>query len=230
MLIIGNTSEILETKGALEHYIISHGFTFLQMNFKQTKEENLIWKNIKNPFTKKSKDNKNLSLEDVLTILNEEILLLIELKLRKRNTKKTLTKLIEILKKLKNSQNISISCSNIKILNELLKIKQDLQFELGLTINRRNLIKIIKQKIELEELDFIKVPRRLIKNKIEFLKKLKHELSHLGIVLEYEKPMYKENDEELEWYMKETLDAIIVNEPYTAKRILQKQTLPKQNN
>lgn len=222
MNIIGHTSHLNNNKNALQHFLIANPCDTVEMDFRLTRDNILVWThdrlvNSKDVCKSEYKELGLLTLDDVLEILNGDMALLLHLKGVRGVNNKNIDKLLKALEILKEyplyTELESISADFIR---RILTYKEDLSYlDIGLIINFFTTFKYRKGNISgLEKLDFVSLSSELWENsKVGDDYHRYREL--FPNVREYAwtwERIYQENDTRIKNYMAKGADGIITSD------------------
>lgn len=223
MEIIGHTANINKTSNALQHFLIANPCDTIEMDFRLTKDNVLVWThnrlvNGKDVSKSGYKELKLLTIDEVLEILNGDIALLLHLKGVNGVKRKNFDKLLRTLEILKEYPFISeIESINPDLIKMFLAYKEEISYmDIGLIINLFTTYRYRKGKIEgLEKVDFVSLSSELWeKDKVQDDYKRYRELfpNAREYAWTWEK-IYQENDTRIKNYMAKGADGIITSDP-----------------
>ena len=231
MEIIGHTASLDKTKGALKHYLISHPFDAVEMDFILTQDNVLVWSHDykKNGVIVPKSTYKDLgeivTLEEVLEVLDKDIHIMLDIKWGLNSNKKDLERLLEcleILKKFKGA--VSVASFNSGLIKKLLEYRNDIEYAyLGLIINLFNTLKYHNRRnIKcLEKIEFVSLASELWEY-LEEYKRYREIFPEAKVYAWIWDKLYSESEARLQCFVDKGVDGVLVSEPYVLKRILRK--------
>ena len=222
MNIIGHTSHLNNNKNALQHFLIANPCDTVEMDFRLTRDDILVWThdrlvNSKDVCKSEYKELGLPTLDDVLEILNGDMALLLHLKGVRGVNNKNIDKLLKALEILKEyplyTELESISADFIR---RILTYKEDLSYlDIGLIINFFTTFKYRKGNISgLEKLDFVSLSSELWENSIvgdDYNRYRELFPSVREYAWTWER-IYQENDTRIKNYMAKGADGIITSD------------------
>ncbi len=222
MNIIGHTSHLNNNKDALQHFLIGNPCDTVEMDFRLTRDNILVWThdrlvNGKDVCKSEYKELELLTLEDVLEILNGDKALLLHLKGGNGVKRKNFDKLLRTLEILKEYPFISeIESINSNLIKMLLSYREEISYmDIGLIINLFTTFKYRKGNISgLEKLDFISLSSELWENSIvgdDYNRYRELFPSVREYAWTWER-IYQENDTRIKNYMAKGADGIITSD------------------
>lgn len=221
MEIIGHTANINKTSNALQHFLIANPCDTIEMDFRLTRDNVLVWThdrlvNGKDVCRSEYKELGLLTLDDVLEILNGDIALLLHLKGVNGVKRKNFDKLLRTLEILKEYPFISeIESINPDLIKMFLSYQEEISYmDIGLIINLFTTYRYRNGRIGgLEKVDFVSLSSELWENKSKDGYKRYRKLfpSAREYAWTWEK-IYQENDMRIKNYMAKGADGIITSD------------------
>lgn len=221
MNIIGHTSHLNNNKNALQHFLIANPCNTIEMDFRLTRDNVLVWThdrlvNGKDVCRSEYKELGLLTLDDVLEILNGDIALLLHLKGVNGVKRKNFDKLLRTIEILKEYPFISeIESINPDLIKMFLSYQEEISYmDIGLIINLFTTFKYRKGNISgLEKVDFVSLASELWEHKGQDDYKRYRKLfpDARKYAWTWEK-IYQENDTRIKNYMAKGADGIITSD------------------
>lgn len=219
-----------KTDGALQHFLIAYPCRKVEMDFVFTRDSELVWTH--NPIVNGRLVNRSyyrdvkelLTLEDVLTLLDGNVDLLLEIKYfnGKKDSLERLIRALELV--LKYDKEVSLQSFNAELVKGLLKHKDSLNdIQIGLIINLFKTLLYRKGKADgLEGIDFLSLSSELWeKGKFKDDYKLYREL--FPSALEYAwtwETIYREDERRINGYIGKGANGIITSNPTLVRSLI----------